>query len=577
MRMRDPDELGVLVAREVDVAAVGDARDDELRHAPEQLLVVERLAQLLRRLEEQSEPGARALGLAAGFALSLRCDRLLGDVACDVDDELDAAVGGEDRRRAERDPMLPVVRFGADADDARALGAAQRLRRRQGVECQPSPLAVEHVVEPRAVARRERDELVAGLESDVARRGVVGEQEPALAVRRGDPFIDRPQDARELLARLVQGYLRPRPVDDRGEVVPDRSREQHLAVAPAVRRVAVDGDSPEQLAAPDERDEGERPDALLAHDPLERDLVAGVADVLDEDRLGIVVFRLPRRAPLGVRAVAVGEAAPGAEAEHAGVVGKENRGAVGAGCLEKRLESRGEHVVERGCAGNGVGESVDGVEVAQAPAELFALADVARRPEQEAKLAFDVAHGGPIHLEPPEAPALPAEPDRHGVDVGAGGDLHPGRRRLGRVVRVDHVEHRNADERGGFPAHAGPGRRGERSTTSRRTASSTLSALVASGSVPLLVALPPKGPRVSRRSLHDPWRKGQRRGGPALSSAARKRPSSRRDRRLRRRGGSLSRRRRGRGRCPLVPPCESSRRARPAGLRRRRRLPRALE
>src|SRR5205807_9588926 len=72
MRMRDPDELGVLVAREVDVAAVGDARDDEFRHAPEQLLVVERLAQLLRRLEEQREPGARALGLSAGFALSLR-------------------------------------------------------------------------------------------------------------------------------------------------------------------------------------------------------------------------------------------------------------------------------------------------------------------------------------------------------------------------------------------------------------------------------------------------------------------------------------------------------------------------
>src|SRR5439155_21177931 len=107
---------------------VGDARVAELRDAPEQLLVVERLAQLLGRPEEQGEPGARALGLAAGFALSLRCDRLLGDVACDVDDELDAAVGGEDRRRAERDPMLPVVRFGTGADDARALGAAQRLR-----------------------------------------------------------------------------------------------------------------------------------------------------------------------------------------------------------------------------------------------------------------------------------------------------------------------------------------------------------------------------------------------------------------------------------------------------------------
>ena len=57
-----------LVSRDVDVAAVGDARNDELRHPPQQLLVVERLGQLLRRLEQEREPGARRLGLVLGLA-----------------------------------------------------------------------------------------------------------------------------------------------------------------------------------------------------------------------------------------------------------------------------------------------------------------------------------------------------------------------------------------------------------------------------------------------------------------------------------------------------------------------------
>ena len=34
VRVRDADELGLLLARDIDVAAVGDARDDELRYPP---------------------------------------------------------------------------------------------------------------------------------------------------------------------------------------------------------------------------------------------------------------------------------------------------------------------------------------------------------------------------------------------------------------------------------------------------------------------------------------------------------------------------------------------------------------
>ena len=423
--------------------------------------------------------------------------------------------------------MLPVVRFGADADDARTLGAAQRLRRRQGVERQPSALAVEHVVEPRPFARRERDELVAGREPDVPRRGVVGEQEPALAVRRGDPFIDRSQDARELLARLVQGELRPRPLGDRGEVVPDRPREQHLAVAPAVRRVAVDGDPPEQLAAPDERDEGERPDALLAHGPLERGLVAGVADVLDEDRLGVVVFRLPRRAPFGVRAVAAGEAAPGAEAEHALVVGEQDRGAIRARGFEERVERRLEHLVQSLRARDRVGEAVDGVEVAQPPAQFLALAHVAGRPEHETELARLVVDGGAVHLEPRVASAGAADPDGHGVDVGAGGDLVPGLGGQPPVVGMEQLDDRDAGEVGRLPAEFRP-RRGrvddragqvaERDEVVRALDDEPPDGVVnALGSHsarlgPAARGSAPSPVFVARRSLHDPRPNGQRRG-----------------------------------------------------------------
>ena len=178
MGLGHPDELGVLVAREIDVAAVGDARNDELGHAPQELLVVERLGQLLRRLEQEREPGTRPFG-----------------------------------------------------------------------------------------------------------------------------FV-----------------LRLRPLDHRCEVVGDRPREQHFALTPAVRRVAVEHESAELLPASHERDEGQRGDPFLAHDPLERRLEAAVGEILHENGLRVRGVGRPRRAPFGGGAVAVGEAAPRVEAEHAVVV-----------------------------------------------------------------------------------------------------------------------------------------------------------------------------------------------------------------------------------------------------------------
>ena len=324
---------------------------------------------------------------------------------------------------------------------------------------QPNPVAVEHLVERSALARRERDELVTGIEPRHARRGVVREQETAFVVGRRDALLDSSQDARELLARLVQGLLSLRPLGDGGEVVRDRPREEDFAIAPAMRRVPVEHELPEQAAAADKRHERERPDALLPHDALERRLEPGAGDILDENRLRVVGVRRPRRVPLGEGAVAVGEAAPGAEPEHTVVVGEQDGGPVGAGGLEQRVERRLEHLLEHAGARNGVGEAVDGVEVAQPPAQLLALADVARRPEHEADLPFLVADRGAVHLEPCKASAAPAQPDRDGVHVGSGGNLEPRLRGPAGVVRVDQLEHLDPGERSRLPADVRPGRR----------------------------------------------------------------------------------------------------------------------
>ena len=141
--VRDAHELR-LVARDIDVAAVGDSRDDEPRHPAEQLLVVERPAQVLRRLEQECEACSRPFGLTPRRGL-------LRDVACDVDDELDGAVLGEDGRRAKREPVLPAARARTDPDHGRALDAVQRLRGRQVFGRNAGPVGVEHLVQREAL------------------------------------------------------------------------------------------------------------------------------------------------------------------------------------------------------------------------------------------------------------------------------------------------------------------------------------------------------------------------------------------------------------------------------------------
>src|SRR5205823_13948493 len=114
---------------------------------------------------------------------------------------------------------------------------------------------------------------------------------------------------------------------------------------------------PEQPATAHERDEGERPDSLLAHHALERRLELRAGEIVDEHGLWVLDVRRPRRVPLGEGAVAIGEAAPGAAAEYALVVGEQDRGAIRARGFEERVERRLEHLVQSLRARDRVGEA----------------------------------------------------------------------------------------------------------------------------------------------------------------------------------------------------------------------------
>jgi hypothetical protein len=243
-------------------------------------------------------------------------------------------------------------------------------------------------------------------------------------------------------------------------VVRDRPREEHLAIAPDVRLVVVQHELAEQAPSADERDEGERRDALLAYSALELGPEAGCGDVVDEHRLRILRSRGPRRVALRGGAIAVGKTAPGAEAEDAVAAVEQHRGALGAGGGEERVERGGQHLVERSRARDGVREAVDGVEVAQPRTQLLAFPDVTGGSQHVAKLAVLVTDAAPVDLEAHVAAGCAAHADGHPVDVLAGGDSIPGLRRTAGVVGMDQLEHLDAGEPGGIPAERGPGRRG---------------------------------------------------------------------------------------------------------------------
>jgi hypothetical protein len=451
--------LELAAAGDVDVAAVGDARHDELGHPPEQLLVVEDRAQAPRRFEQEREARLRRLERGPRLALALGGARLLGDVPRHVDDELDLAVGPRNGHRAPCQPPFLIRLAASDTDDGGGLAAGERPRGRQvgGGDGRAHGVGDLEELEPRL--HRDRGELFDGVEAHRPCRCVVREHEPAVGCDRRDPLLDRAQDRRELLARLPQRLLRPRPLGHRREMVRDRPGEEHLALAPGVRLVVVEHELAEQAPAADERDEREGRDPLLADGALELGLEACGGHVLDEHRLRVLRARRPRRVPVGRGAIPLGEAAPGAEAEHAVVVGEQDRRASGAGRGQQRVERGRQHVVEPARSPDGVREAVDGVEVAQPRAQLLALAHVTRGPEHEAQVAVVAAHCAAVHLEPHVAAGGAAHADRDGLDVLAGGGPLPGRRRRSGVLGMDQLEHRDAHEHRRLPAERGPRRR----------------------------------------------------------------------------------------------------------------------
>src|ERR1700757_1632041 len=84
--------------------------------------------------------------------------------------------------------------------------------------------------------------------------------EQLLVVERLTQQLRRLEQQRESRAGRLGFLLDLRPLDDRCQVVGDRSRKQDLALAPAVRLVAIEHESPELPPAQDERDERERRD-----------------------------------------------------------------------------------------------------------------------------------------------------------------------------------------------------------------------------------------------------------------------------------------------------------------------------
>ena len=111
----------------------------------------------------------------------------------------------------------------------------------------------------------------------------------------------------------------------------DRGRQVDLLVRKRVHGVVVQHELAEQPSLVDERDEGQRADALAGDDVTKGSQVGLGEDVGHEHRRWILVAHRPRRVALHGRAVPIGQAAPGLEAHDAVGVEDQQAGAPGAG------------------------------------------------------------------------------------------------------------------------------------------------------------------------------------------------------------------------------------------------------
>ena len=179
-----------------------------------------------------------------------------------------------------------------------------------------------------------------------------------------------------------------------------------------------------------------------------------------ENRLGVDRVRRPGRVPFGLRAVRLGEPSRRLEAHDAVFVVQEDCAAIRAGGLDERLDRLVEELLEARRPGDRVGHAVQGVDLADALAQLFSLGDVPRGAKQVRDLALPGVERRPGGLDrDPAAPLVRSRaviassdsPARTSPSAAASGRL---------IVGMHELEEGRADDRVRVqPEQRVPGRR----------------------------------------------------------------------------------------------------------------------
>ena len=439
-------ERPVLV-HQVDEAVVGDRGHEQARDRQQRVFDVGGGRQRPPRVGEHAEP--------------LVVPPAARQLVKDVDHEVAGTVIVDDGRRAHERPAAlagcgdPVADRPLDLATGLGCEAARQLApwERRG------SVAVEQLETLDDRRRRRVDEILGGVEAGQLRGDVIGEDDRALAILDGDPVGRALDDRLELVPRDAHRILGPSALDGGRDVAGDRNREPDVLAREGGRPVGVEDEAPEDRAGVDERHEQHRADALVAHRVVQlRDL--GVEqDVVDDERLGVGDPALPRRAPLDVGAVGLGDAAPGAEVDRVARVEEDDGAAGDAECTFERVEGGTEDLVQRPGRGDGAGKGEHGSELVGVAHELAVDAAPvdgrgaeARNPaERLLRGLVEPAVEGVGELDPAEPASLPIEKRLLEPAAGVGarehrvvparvplGDRGGDRRRLAALARQGH-------------------------------------------------------------------------------------------------------------------------------------------
>ena len=180
--VRDHDLAQPAVVDHVDDAVVGEARHEQGRERVEGRVDVDRRGEDGARLVEELRPLAR---LPLG-----------GDVVDDVDHEVDGAVAGDDRRRADERPAFLPVRQEPVADEPLLGPARRRAPAGSGARPAASGSPSSPMIRKRCISSEpgEPDQLVARGQAEQPRGGVVRIGERPVGALRRDPVGDVVED-----------------------------------------------------------------------------------------------------------------------------------------------------------------------------------------------------------------------------------------------------------------------------------------------------------------------------------------------------------------------------------------------